>query len=294
MKNRNSLCTRAVVASLMFAVTTFAFCLSVGWAQSVTSIRQVDFLNFSYTHSCDDQPTRVNNGSFFSDTPDERLSLDINDIEYGDLTGDGNDEAVVLTTCSTGGTGRFSEGFIYTLRNGTPVRLAAEVEGGDRAFGAILRVKIANRRLEVVRNDGGNTGACCPQFFATTRFRLSNDRLVRVGQPVRRRIGNDDPSRERIRFATGRTQATLRGSTVRSDRYVIGARTGQSLILNLSLERGSARIQVLDSNGQNLAGTATNTSFSGNLPRNGDYEIVVETTSGIANYVLEVTIPVQR
>lgn len=293
MKNRNPLCTRAVVAALMLAFTTLIFCLPVGSAQSVTSIRQVDFLNFSYTHSCADQPTTVDNGSFFSNTRDQRLSLDVNDVEYGDLTGDGNDEAVVLTTCSGGGTGRFSEGFIYTLRNGTPVRLA-EVEGGDRALGAILRVKIANRLIEVVKNDGGNTGACCPEFVATTRFRLSNNRLVQVGQRVRRRIGNDDPSRERIRFATGRTQATLRGSTVNSDRYVIGARAGQSLILHLSSERGNARIQVLDSNGQNLVGTATNVSFNSRLPRNGDYEIVVETTSGIANYVLEVTIPVQQ
>jgi hypothetical protein len=291
MKERNWPYTRAVVAFSMLAFTSFVPCLSVPGARSLTDIRQVDFLNFANVSSCADGSRTVRNGSFLSDTQDSKLYIEVFDVKYGDLTGDGKEEAVVLTVCSGGGTGSFTEGYLYTLRNGAPA-LVAQLEGGDRAYGSIRRVKIANGFIEVIRNDGGEGGACCPEFVANTKYRLMRSRLVPIGRQVRAKIGsNNDPSRERIKFDKGRTTAILKGSAIRGAEYIIGAQAGQSLILHLSSDRGNAKLHVRDTNEQDLAGSSTNVSFNGRLPATGDYVIVVQATSGITNYVLEVTIP---
>jgi len=58
------------------------------------------------------------------------LSID-NGVKYGDLTGDGREEAVVVLWIVTSGTARDGVVFVYTLSTGRPKRLFA-FETGDR------------------------------------------------------------------------------------------------------------------------------------------------------------------
>jgi hypothetical protein len=106
---------------------------------------------------------------------------------YGDLTGDGLDEAAVVLYFTGGGSGAFSKGFVFAARAGRLILLAT-FEGGDRADGGIRGVRIENGILSVRRNEpermnGVPVGLCCPVYLITTRYRWDGNRLVPVGEP---------------------------------------------------------------------------------------------------------------
>lgn len=84
---------------------------------------------------------------------------------------------------------------------------------------------------------------------------------------------------ERIRFAKGAHSASLRGQVSRSKAilYKVGAKRGQSMTLKLE---GDAKTRFdlsgpKDSSGQSMA--SGETEWSGTLPDDGDYKILVFT-----------------
>jgi hypothetical protein len=101
---------------------------------------------------------------------------------------------------------------------------------------------------------------------------------------------------ERIRFQRGKSTAVIENAVVRGDRdrYLLGARAGQSMSVRItSLER-NAVFTVYRPGGQRaLAGTEEGKDavrWSGRLPATGDYEILVGGTRGNASYTLTVSI----
>lgn len=150
------------------------------------AIRRVDFLNFIYTPACTFTYDGRHNTVGVVDGVYRRHLLDfsVRQIVYGDLTGDGRDDAVVTTVCNHGGTGWFTEGFIFELRRGIPTQLA-RIEGGDRAVGGIVTARIVNGQLEVDRF-GTAGGMCCPDWVESTRYKLAGRRLVEIGERSRR------------------------------------------------------------------------------------------------------------
>jgi hypothetical protein len=100
---------------------------------------------------------------------------------------------------------------------------------------------------------------------------------------------------QRVRFARGRTTAILKGAVVRGtqDRYILGARRGQTMIVHItSLER-NAVFSIIGPNAIALSGAEEGDDtmdWSGELPATGDYSIWVSGTRGNATYTLEVTI----
>jgi hypothetical protein len=97
----------------------------------------------------------------------------------------------------------------------------------------------------------------------------------------------------RIRFARGRTSTVIKDAVVRGtrDRYLVGARSGQTLIVHItSLEENAVFDIHPRGSEQTLDGAEETTDWSGELPRTGDYVIVVGGTRGNASYTLEVTI----
>jgi hypothetical protein len=142
----------------------------------------VDFRNFSYTPSSavtDDgrcETITVSNGVYRR----HHLEFTVRQIAYGDLIGTGQEEAVVATRCNTGGTGWFTEGFIYEMKRGVPT-LLTRIEGGDRADGGIVAVRAVEGRLQVDRY-GTTVGLCCPEWIETRTYRLEGGRLVEDGQ----------------------------------------------------------------------------------------------------------------
>jgi len=108
-------------------------------------LHQVDFRRFTYYPACADFESeeakvavQVTDGKFEgkAGTDLEGTYFEVREVLYGDLDGDGHDEALVRTLCNTGGTGQFDEGFVYGSKNGKPV-LLGRIPGGDRASGGV-------------------------------------------------------------------------------------------------------------------------------------------------------------
>lgn len=205
----------------------------VGSAQAQNDIRKVDFKNFTYeTDNAIEEKTRVTvkNGEFYSKKEDESLYFEVSGVEYGDLTGDGRDEAIIRILYNTGGSGNFTSGFVYTMKNGKPVVLT-EFEGGDRAYGGIVSAKVIDGQLVVERNAAGeNGGSCCPEFIETTRYKWDGKELVQVGEAASRELY---PAK-RVSFEKGSSMSVfslkIPGGEIR--RYLVGARKGQTLIVS--------------------------------------------------------------
>jgi hypothetical protein len=100
---------------------------------------------------------------------------------------------------------------------------------------------------------------------------------------------------QRVRFARGRTTAVLKGAVVRAtqDRYILGARGGQTMIVHITSLEKNACFAILGPDASALPGAEEGTDatdWTGELPINGDYSIWVSPTRGNATYTLEVTI----
>ena len=146
---------------------------------------------------------------------------------YGDVDGDGKDEAVVSSNCNSGGTGQFSEGFVYTLKSGKPV-LIGRIEGGDRAYGGIREITIAEGIVTVDRNDPGEFGAaCCAEAAIKTNYKWNGKTLVESGKPETRELY---PA-IRVKFDKGKSSGTLTATIKGGEfqRFVVGANKGQTM-----------------------------------------------------------------
>lgn len=108
----------------------------------------------------------------------ERGSFDVSPPVYGDVDGDGAEDAVLITTYNGGGTGHFDGADAYAMRAGAPV-VIAHIPGGDRGDGGLYDVAFDGPVLVVKRmmsQDG--EGACCPSKLQVERWRWSGGALV--------------------------------------------------------------------------------------------------------------------
>ncbi len=106
------------------------------------------------------------------------------EIAYGDINS--NAVAIVVTACNTGGSGNFSEGFVFGMVNEKP-KLIAVIDGGDRANGGIKSAKIEHGLVQVERF-GTDGGACCPEWIEIRNYQLRDSKLVEVGVMRRGKI----------------------------------------------------------------------------------------------------------
>lgn len=258
---------------------------------SQNDVRRVDFKNFTYVGVCvsdTGEKVTVTNGEFseekHADGYVERFYFKVFDINYGDLTGDGREEAVVLTVCNTGGSGNFSEGLIFGIKAGKPAVLA-RIPGGDRADGGLRTTRVENGLLVIESNDPGpDGGACCPQIIVTTRYKLTGNRIVRSGKETRR----DIYPTERVTFARGSSGKTLRVMIPEGEgkRFIVGGRAGQTLSVSVDTEQASLRL--LGDAGPKYGIN----NFMVLLPTSGDYTIEVQNDSDF-DLTVEVNIKIQ-
>ncbi|QYO65934.1 hypothetical protein [Leptolyngbya sp. 7M] len=260
----------------MRSLITFSIILLA--AMTVTSqsaIRRVDFKNFTYPATCasdESENVTVEDGEYSYEKEEDgyvdRFYFKVYAPEYGDLTGDGVEEAVIIAVCNTGGTGNFTEGYVFGVRNGKP-ELIARFPGGDRANGGLRSAKVVNRQLVIESNDTGEWGgACCPEYIVTSKYRLSGKNLIRIGIPSRREIYPV----ERVTFARGTSGKTFT-VTIPGDegkRFVVGARAGQELVVSVSSD--DASLMLLD----DASVTHGINNFLARLTKNGDHTIQVQ------------------
>lgn len=105
-----------------------------------------------------------------------------------------------------------------------------------------------------------------------------------------------DGVKQKIRFAKGASSSTVSGAVVRgdSDRYYVGAKKGQTMSVKITSEEDNAVFQIyLPGEEKALHGAGDGddaTNWSGELPADAEYVIVVGGTRGNATYKLKVSI----
>lgn len=174
-----------------------------------TSIRQIDFKNFSYPlkdHLLGHGELKwlagegqagprlrmihLSNGEDL--TKESSLLVDgkeyaqysgfeFQSVSYGDLVGDGKEDAIVVLRYLTGGTQTTNYVYFYALENGKP-RLLAYCHTGDRAYSGLYGVYSDHESLVVELFDPNRQeGDCCSSGIVRMRYRWNGSRFVQVG-----------------------------------------------------------------------------------------------------------------
>ncbi len=252
------------------------------------SIRKVDFKNFTYEPHCageEAEKVTVKNGEYSKETQEEdytdRFYFNVYDVTYGDVDADNKEDAIILTNCNTGGTGQFTEGFVYTMKDGKPA-LMDRIEGGDRAYGGLRGANVQYGFVNVERNGEGESGAsCCPEFVITTKYKWDGRALAQWGAETKRPLYPP----QRVNFPKGATKTVLKVKVDEIKRYILGAGAGQTLsvsvntnMVTVSLDQGEADI------------TEGTNSFTAVLKEKGDYVIQLQ---NINDKPTEVTLTIE-
>lgn len=236
--------TFAALLSCTMTLATFAPALAqdagaTPAAAPLADIRGVDFMNFIYS-SLGGTRIRVRNGRWERPAREPAFNgefLAVVDVQYGDLTGDGRDEAVVWLEECGGGTGHFSFANVYTPTTGTPRRIG-RVPAGDRADGGIGAVRVVGGRLEVERFGHDRGGAMDVAWVETETWSVRGGGLHFEANADRRAYldlswGTRSP---RIRFLPRTRRATVVGylAAHSEDRWAVRVRRGAVLDVDLS------------------------------------------------------------
>jgi hypothetical protein len=177
---------------------------------SLRSIREVDFQNFVF-HDVDcpvafhpqallrHRELAVQNGAaevVVGTSEFDRFHVAVRDVVYGDLTGDGREEAVVALACVQPASNHpillgYATLYVYTLRDGSVARLAMLTSQDlardlgryyDAGFWGAGEEKISGGELMVRRFSG--SPLACPPHVITFRYRLEGESLRLVGRPA--------------------------------------------------------------------------------------------------------------
>lgn len=174
------------------------------------SIRNVDFSNFTYDWYpkwedmlSEAKEFTLHHGKLEVDAPrdsNEPVLFTLLNVQYGDVTQDGPEEAVVTVKMDVMGNAKPYVIFVYTLSSGEPKRLLTH-ETGDRADEGLRNVYVSDGQFLVIEQYNANelasrsgdvtrVGMCCPATFTRTfykwdklRFRKQRQESVRNEYP---------------------------------------------------------------------------------------------------------------
>jgi hypothetical protein len=137
----------------------------------------------------------------------------------------------------------------------------------------------------VTARDNAATQSQTTYKFDGKQYRESRSIIV---QP---QTGESKPAYRRVRFKRGTSSATLTGkaSIALPDTYLVGARAGQVMTVQLTAARESVRFMVMSPTTKDLGADNTR-SWTGTLPETGDYTIVVNADERGGTYSLTITI----
>jgi hypothetical protein len=102
--------------------------------------------------------------------------------------------------------------------------------------------------------------------------------------------------KKKVRFAPGTSSTTIKGAVIRGerDRYYLGAKAGQTMSVKITSIEKNAVFQIyFHGEEESLPGAGDDddaTNWSGQLPIDNEYVIVVGGTRGNATYALTISI----
>ncbi len=161
----------------------------------LSSIRSVDFANFTYQAKpiYSEKNFRLRDGRYkgrLRGVYDIPYPISLVGVVYGDVTGDGSEDAVVVLYESVKGSAIPYYVYVYTLEGGKP-RFLWSFATGDRGDGGLRKVYAENSEFVVElygKNTGigdiankEETGACCPKSFTRIRYRWRGGRFRQKG-----------------------------------------------------------------------------------------------------------------
>lgn len=186
-----------IMRGLSFGLLLFG---SISFSAAQTTVRQIDFKNFTYPWS---RPSgwpsrlvwldpseqghvhlvrgrwRLDTGDGESDRPFSGLTLEA--VQFADVTGDGQTNALVVLQFDTGGTQYSQYVYIYSFAAGKP-KLLAWFHSGDRAASGLYRVYGQGGKLVVELFDPKKrSGDCFSSGFVRTRYQWQNGKFAAVG-----------------------------------------------------------------------------------------------------------------
>lgn len=156
-----------------------------------TSIRKADFENFTYPKAGAVGPIKL------VDAKDAKSGAKLEKIEYGDVTKDGTEEAMVIVDPHTSNDTASDIVYVFTPEKGQP-KLLWSFATGDRAKGGYKRVYAEGGSLIVElfgedKYDNGQwhfdipadkfKGLCCPTLFTKFRFDWNGHQFALAGEP---------------------------------------------------------------------------------------------------------------
>ena len=119
----------------------------------------------------------------------ERGYFNVAPPQYGDVTGDGVEEALIITVYNGGGTGQFDGIDVYAMREGQPVIIGG-IPGGDRGDGGIAAARVEGGVVVIERmSSGPDDGACCPSRTQHERWTWTGGKFVE-DEAARRLVAN--------------------------------------------------------------------------------------------------------
>ena len=193
--------------------------LSCGLASAQQGIKQVDFNNFKYpvtgpllghnqlhwlplpghsqsktswihlVHGSD--LTKVSSFVMDGKTYTQWEGFTLKSVQYADLNGDGNPEAIIVLHYETGGTQNTNYIYIYTLKNGKPY-LLAYCYTGDRADYGLYKVYVSQGALVLdLADPAKSSGDCCSAGIVRVQYRWRDGRFEVFG-PSRELLLKDE------------------------------------------------------------------------------------------------------
>lgn len=175
-----------------------------------------------------------------------------------------------------------------------PIYLYRQTAGGgyelilDGASGYGLNVlKTATNGYADVRVDARDNAAVVSQTtykFEGKQYREARAMMVHQG------TGEVKPAYRRVQFTRGSSSTTLQGraSIGFPDLYLLGARAGQVMTIQLTSRRKVTFMVMTSKTTEVLADNTT--SWTGTLPENGDYHILVDADDDRTSYSITISI----
>jgi len=164
-----------------------------------SSIRKFDFKNFTYPLTEDQggkgETFTLKNGK--QKQTEDQIEATLQTIEYGDITNDGSEEAMLSVYPWSGGNCQCYMVFIYTLENKKP-KLLWKFDTWDKAEGGFKRAyaeknelivelfgdsKFEDDKWNFTIPEGKFSGLCCPTVYTKSRFKWNGEKFVVEGTP---------------------------------------------------------------------------------------------------------------
>ena len=170
-------------------------------------IGKFDFKNYTYPlprgwQDIDSKDVTLENGS--RRMTEDQIGMSYITTKFGDVTGDGQDEAFVVLKIVTAGAAIPQSVYVFTWKNDAP-ELVWTFRTGDRTDGGLKNVYAENGEVvielygqdrfilgevETMKITGDEEQLCCPESFTRTRYKWNGRNFLMQGKRETRSVSD--------------------------------------------------------------------------------------------------------